>query len=281
MRLDAGGATVAVMFERFTDRARRVVVLAQEEARLLHHNYIGTEHILLGLVHDGDGVAGKALEQLGISLVAVRSQVEKIIGQGGSSPSGHIPFTPRARKVLQLSQREALQLGHNYIGTEHLLLGLIREGQGVAAQVLVRLGADLSRVRQQVIQLLSGYTGGAGPAAPVGPVGVTNVAAGGAAIWTDDEHPIGETGRRVHIRVKFPAETSPWSDGGRIALTVDDPVGHRPPELELVVKVRDTPPSGSRAIYATARDVVRHLDTRLAELASDDQEPPAPEPGTP
>ena len=148
------------MFERFTDRARRVVVLAQEEARLLNHNYIGTEHILLGLIHEGEGVAAKALESLGISLEAVRNQVEEIIGQGGSSPSGHIPFTPRAKKVLELSLREALQLGHNYIGTEHILLGLIREGEGVAAQVLVKLGADLSRVRQQVIQLLSGYAGG-------------------------------------------------------------------------------------------------------------------------
>src|SRR3954464_4387406 len=150
------------LFERFTDRARRVVVLAQEEARLLNHNYIGTEHILLGLIHEGEGVAAKALESLGISLEAVRNQVEEIIGQGGSSPSGHIPFTPRAKKVLELSLREALQLGHNYIGTEHILLGLIREGEGVAAQVLVKLGADLSRVRQQVIQLLSGYPGPAG-----------------------------------------------------------------------------------------------------------------------
>jgi len=150
------------MFERFTDRARRVVVLAQEEARLLNHNYIGTEHILLGLIHEGEGVAAKALESLGISLEAVRSQVEEIIGQGGSSPSGHIPFTPRAKKVLELSLREALQLGHNYIGTEHILLGLIREGEGVAAQVLVKLGADLSRVRQQVIQLLSGHSGPGG-----------------------------------------------------------------------------------------------------------------------
>ncbi len=147
------------MFERFTDRARRVVVLAQEEARLLNHNYIGTEHILLGLIHEGEGVAAKSLESLGISLEAVRAQVEEIIGHGGNSPSGHIPFTPRAKKVLELSLREALQLGHNYIGTEHILLGLIREGEGVAAQVLVKLGADLSRVRQQVIQQLSGYQG--------------------------------------------------------------------------------------------------------------------------
>ena len=156
------------MFERFTDRARRVVVLAQEEARMLNHNYIDTEHILLGLIHEGEGVAAKALESLGISLEAVRSQVEEIIGQGQQAPSGHIPFTPRAKKVLELSLREALQLGHNYIGTEHILLGLIREGEGVAAQVLVKLGADLNRVRQQVIQLLSGYQGkepaAAGPA---------------------------------------------------------------------------------------------------------------------
>src|SRR3979490_770616 len=147
------------MFERFTDRARRVVVLAQEEARMLNHNYIGTEHILLGLIHEGEGVAAKALESLGISLEAVRQQVEEIIGQGQPAPSGHIPFTPRAKKVLELSLREALQLGHNYIGTEHILLGLIREGEGVAAQVLVKLGADMEKVRQQVLQLLSGYQG--------------------------------------------------------------------------------------------------------------------------
>jgi ATP-dependent Clp protease ATP-binding subunit ClpC len=156
------------MFERFTDRARRVVVLAQEEARMLNHNYIGTEHILLGLIHEGEGVAAKALESLGISLEGVRNQVEEIIGQGQQAPSGHIPFTPRAKKVLELSLREALQLGHNYIGTEHILLGLIREGEGVAAQVLVKLGADLNRVRQQVIQLLSGYQGKE-PAAAGGP----------------------------------------------------------------------------------------------------------------
>ncbi|TQJ49397.1 ATP-dependent Clp protease ATP-binding subunit [Phycicoccus sp. SLBN-51] len=157
------------MFERFTDRARRVVVLAQEEARMLNHNYIGTEHILLGLIHEGEGVASKALESLGISLESVREQVQEIIGQGQQAPSGHIPFTPRAKKVLELSLREALQLGHNYIGTEHILLGLIREGEGVAAQVLVKLGADLNRVRQQVIQLISGYQGKEGAAAGVGP----------------------------------------------------------------------------------------------------------------
>jgi len=147
------------LFERFTDRARRVLVLAQEEARLLNHNFIGTEHILLGLIHEGEGVAAKALESLGVSLEAVREKVEETIGPAGSSHTGSPPFTPRAKKVLELSLREALQLGHNYIGTEHMLLGLVREGEGVAAQVLISLGADLSRVRQQVIQLLSGHLG--------------------------------------------------------------------------------------------------------------------------
>jgi ATP-dependent Clp protease ATP-binding subunit ClpA len=147
------------MFERFTDRARRVVVLAQEEARTLGHNYIGTEHILLGLIREGQGVAARALESLGVGLEVVRQQVEEIIGQGQGEQQGHIPFTPRAKKVLELSLREAQQLGHEYIGTEHILLGLIREGQGVAAQVLVKLGADLNRVRQQVIQLLHGQQG--------------------------------------------------------------------------------------------------------------------------
>jgi hypothetical protein len=151
------------MFQRFTDRARRVVVLAQEEARHLNHNYIGTEHILLGLIHEGEGVAAKALESLGISLEAVRDQVKEVIGRGVEAPTGHIPFTPRAKKVLELSLREALQLGHNYIGTEHILLGLLREGEGIAAQVLVELGAGLDRVRQQVVHLLSGYPGGVPP----------------------------------------------------------------------------------------------------------------------
>jgi ATP-dependent Clp protease ATP-binding subunit ClpA len=145
------------MFERFTDRARRVVVLAQDEARRLDHNYIGTEHILLGLVQEGEGVAAKALEALAIGLAAVRQQVEEIVGRGKEAPGGHIPFTPRAKKVLELSLREALQLGHDYIGTEHILLGLIREGEGVAARVLANLGADLNLVRQQVVQLLHSH----------------------------------------------------------------------------------------------------------------------------
>ena len=156
------------MFERFTDRARRVVVLAQEEARMLNHNYIGTEHILLGLIHEGEGVAAKALESLGISLEAVRQQVEEIIGQGQQAPSGHIPFTPRAKKVLELSLREALQLGHNYIGTEHILLGLIREGGGVAAKALELLGISLEAVRQHVGEII-----GQGQQAPSGHIPFT------------------------------------------------------------------------------------------------------------
>ena len=147
------------MFERFTEKARRVVVYAQEEARMLNQNYIGTEHLLLGLIREQDGIAAKALESLSISLEDVHSQVEELIGRGTFVPTGHIPFTPRAKKVLELSLREALQLGHNYIGTEHILLGLIREGEGVAAQVLLNLGADLEKVRSAVIQLLSGHYG--------------------------------------------------------------------------------------------------------------------------
>jgi ATP-dependent Clp protease ATP-binding subunit ClpC len=158
------------MFERFTDRARHVIVLAQEEARLLNHSYIGTEHLLLGLVHEQDGVAARALEALGISLTAVRTEVEQMIGRGEGMPSGHIPFTPRAKKVLELSLREALRLDHNYIGTEHILLGLIREGDGVAAQVLTKLGAGHEQVRQKVLDLLhQDRTGeGTGPRRVIG-----------------------------------------------------------------------------------------------------------------
>jgi ATP-dependent Clp protease ATP-binding subunit ClpC len=145
------------VFERFTDRARRVVVLAQEEARVLNHDYIGTEHILLGLIREGGGVAYQALSQMGVSLVQVRAAIEQMIGEGQRAPTGHIPFTPRAKKVLELSLREALQLGHTYIGTEHILLGLVREGEGVAAQVLERYGANMDRVRHTVVELLSGY----------------------------------------------------------------------------------------------------------------------------
>jgi ATP-dependent Clp protease ATP-binding subunit ClpC len=144
------------VFERFTDRARRVIVLAQEEARRLDHNYIGTEHLLLGLSHEAEGVGARTLESLGVSLDAVRNQVEEIVGRGGASVPGDIPFTPRAKKVLELSLREAQRLGHNHIGTEHILLGLLREGDGVAAQVLVNLGAGLERVRDRAVEVLAG-----------------------------------------------------------------------------------------------------------------------------
>src|SRR5215471_21619130 len=159
------------------------MVLAQEEARLLNHNFIGTEHLLLGLIHEGEGVAAKALEQLGISLEAVREKVEETMGAPSTAAGGSPPFTPRAKKVLELSLREALQLGHNYIGTEHMLLGLVREGEGVAVQVLVSLGADLSRVRQQVIQLLSGYQSGKEPTAAGG--GATGEAAPSTSLVLD------------------------------------------------------------------------------------------------
>jgi ATP-dependent Clp protease ATP-binding subunit ClpA len=155
-------ADTGVMFESFTDRARRVLVLSQEEGRLLNHDFIGTEHVLLGLIRESDGVAAQALGSLGISLEAVRSQVEEMDGRGGSPPPGHIPFSPRAKRVLQHSQREALQLGHREIGTEDLLLGLIREHESVGAKVLVKLGAELSSVRQQVIMRLS-LSGQRGP----------------------------------------------------------------------------------------------------------------------
>jgi ATP-dependent Clp protease ATP-binding subunit ClpA len=147
------------MFERFTDRARRVVVFAQEEARLLNHNYIGTEHILLGLVHEGEGVGAMALKALGISLDDVREEVERLTSKGTEALKAHVPFTPRAKKVLELSLREALQLAHNYIGTEHILLGLVQEGGGIGAQVLVTSGADLHTVRQKVLELLAGHSG--------------------------------------------------------------------------------------------------------------------------
>jgi ATP-dependent Clp protease ATP-binding subunit ClpC len=145
------------MFERFTDRARRVVVWAQEEAGMLGHDYVGTEHLLLGLVHEGSGVAAKALESLGISLEAVRQRVEEVIGRGEHAPSGHIPFTPQAKQILKLALEESRTLGHHYIGTEHILLGLISEGDGVAARVLSGLDADLNGVREQVIRLLDEY----------------------------------------------------------------------------------------------------------------------------
>jgi Clp amino terminal domain, pathogenicity island component len=236
------------MFERFTDRARRVVVLAQEEARLLNHNYIGTEHILLGLIHEGEGVAAKALESLGISLEAVRAQVEEIIGQGQSAPTGHIPFTPRAKKVLELSLREALQLGHNYIGTEHILLGLLREGQGVGAQVLVKLGGSPDRVRQEVIRVLSA----AGPSPEQVPVGqvrlsqesVSAMVAGGPGAYQEQVPPelvrvvplAREVFRGSGLRVVLLSLEiwSGWLDL-RYALLPVDPQGPQGAQLEVAV----------------------------------------------
>ena len=215
------------MFERFTDRARRVVVLAQEEARMLNHNYIGTEHILLGLIHEGEGVAAKALEAMDISLESVREQVEEIIGQGTQAPSGHIPFTPRAKKVLEYSLREALQLGHNYIGTEHILLGLIREGEGVAAQVLTNLGADLPRVRQQVIQLLNGYQG-----VSSSPEGTSEPAAAAAVPSSSPSRGRGGTPSTSLVLDQFGRNLTAAAREGKL-----DPVIGREKEIERIMQV--------------------------------------------
>ncbi|OFT87782.1 ATP-dependent Clp protease ATP-binding subunit [Corynebacterium sp. HMSC28B08] len=216
------------MFERFTDRARRVVVLAQDEGRALNHNYIGTEHILLGLIQEGEGVAAKALESMGISLDAVRTEVKEIIGTGGHPPSGYIPFTPRAKKVLELALREALQLGHKYIGTEHLLLGLIREGEGVAAQVLVKLGADLSRVRQQVIQLLSGYEGNESSEEGEGEPAAAGV---GSAASATSGSKIGQKSNSL-VLDQFGRNLTQAAKDGKL-----DPVVGREKEIERVMQV--------------------------------------------
>ena len=220
------------MFERFTDRARRVIVLAQEEARSFNHNYIGTEHILLGLIQEGECVAAKALESMGISLEAVRQEVEEIIGRGSQPHVGHIPFTPRAKKVLELSLREGLQMGHKYIGTEFLLLGLIREGEGVAAQVLVKLGADLPRVRQQVIQLLSGYEGGerGTPEAPQQSSGSDAVGAG-ASPGGRVQSSVGERSNSL-VLDQFGRNLTQAARDGKL-----DPVVGREKEIERVMQV--------------------------------------------
>jgi ATP-dependent Clp protease ATP-binding subunit ClpC len=218
------------MFERFTDRARRVIVLAQEEARMLNHNYIGTEHILLGLIQEGEGVAAKALESMGISLEDVRGEVEAIIGHGTQPHNGHVPFTPRAKKVLELSLREGLQMGHKYIGTEFLLLGLIREGEGVAAQVLTKLGADLPRVRQQVIQLFSCYEGNQGdkPEAGSGPVGA------GTGQQNPGRQGPGGQGERSNSLVldQFGRNLTQAAKDGKL-----DPVVGRESEIERIMQV--------------------------------------------
>jgi hypothetical protein len=242
------------MFQRFTDRGRRVVVLAQEEARLLNHDYIGTEHILLGLIHGGEGVAARSLPTLDISLEAVRAEVEEIIDRGERPPGGHIPFTPRAKKVLELSLREALQLGHDYIGTEHILLGLIRESEGVAAQVLVKLGADHDRVRQQVIQLLAGYAG-VGPTErqPLGQVRLGQQAAaatvaGGPGVYQDEPAELvrvvplaREVYRGYGYRVVLMSLEvwSGWLDLRYALLPADAPSGSTPPEIALDWRIGD------------------------------------------
>ncbi|WJY68793.1 ATP-dependent Clp protease ATP-binding subunit [Corynebacterium auris] len=222
------------MFERFTDRARRVIVLAQEEARALNHNYMGTEHILLGLIKEGEGVAAKALESMGINLEDVRREVEEIIGHGTQPVTGHIPFTPRAKKVLELSLREGLQMGHKYIGTEFLLLGLIREGEGVAAQVLIKLGADLPRVRQQVIQLLSGYEGGEGQnteATQQGGGGFAGAGTGGGPMGGGRG---GQQGERSNSLVldQFGRNLTAAAREGKL-----DPVVGREKEIERIMQV--------------------------------------------
>ncbi|MHA6554947.1 ATP-dependent Clp protease ATP-binding subunit [Corynebacterium pyruviciproducens] len=222
------------MFERFTDRARRVIVLAQEEARMLNHNYIGTEHILLGLIHEGEGVAAKALESMGISLEDVRKEVEELIGPGSQPPSGHIPFTPRAKKVLELSLREGLQMGHKYIGTEFLLLGLVREGEGVAARVLVKLGADLPRVRQTVIQLLSGYEGQQGGEVPGGEGLAGAGAAPGGVAGAFGGRQMGGAGERSNSLTldKFGRNLTQLAKDGKL-----DPVVGREKEIERIMQV--------------------------------------------
>jgi hypothetical protein len=237
------------MFERFTDRARRVVVLAQEEARLLNHNYIGTEHILLGLIHEKEGVAARALTELGISLEAIRVEVVEIIGRGATAPSGHLPFTPRSKKVLELSLREALQLGHNYIGTEHILLGLIREGEGVAARVLVKLVGSRDRVRQQVIRVLAQAGPSAEQVLPRGQVGlsqeaVTAMVAGGPGAYQEQAPPelvrvvplAREVFRGAGVRVVLISLEiwSGWLDL-RYALLPVDPQGLQGTQLEVAV----------------------------------------------
>ncbi|WP_165164967.1 ATP-dependent Clp protease ATP-binding subunit [Corynebacterium qintianiae] len=222
------------MFERFTDRARRVIVLAQEEARALNHNYMGTEHILLGLIKEGEGVAAKALESMGINLEDVRREVEEIIGHGTQPVTGYIPFTPRAKKVLELSLREGLQMGHKYIGTEFLLLGLIREGEGVAAQVLIKLGADLPRVRQQVIQLLSGYEGGEGQEEGGEQGGLAGAGSGAAPLGGGSGPRGGQQGERSNSLVldQFGRNLTQAAREGKL-----DPVVGRDKEIERIMQV--------------------------------------------
>ena len=266
------------MFERFTDRARKVVTLSQEEAKMLNHSYIGTEHILLGLVHEGEGVAAKALESLGITLEAIREQVVDTIGNGQQpSIAPHIPFTPRAKKVLQLSLREALQLGHNYIGTEHILLGLIREGEGVAAQVLVKMGADLNRVRQQVIQLLNGYSGKGGVVvAQSSPANNPTPPVEGMDPLTEPGS--GENGDAVFAPIKATVFTEP------IKVLVDK-AGRRKVMIEIfasadeeidVLKASITYRDGQGAIHKDSRDWSKTREPKKAKKAKKDKAPQGP-----
>ena len=194
------------MFERFTDHARRVVVLAQEEARALRHGYIGTEHILLGLIHEDTGVAGAALNALGVNLPGAREQVAAIVSRGQDDPSGHIPFTPRAKKVLELSLREAMNLGHNYIGPEHILLGLIREGEGVANHVLQNLGVGGDQARETVLSLIgeqgegeAGGKGGEGEPGGEGRAGVEWEVGGGLTRLPPDVRLVGHPAQLQEI----------------------------------------------------------------------------------
>jgi len=242
------------MFERFTERARNAVRFAQEEARRLGHASVGPEHLLLGLLGEPEGIGAKALVALGAFPDGLRAEVEEMVGRGEGAPTGHVPFTPRAKKVLELSLREALQLGHNYIGTEHILLGLIREGEGVAAQVLVKLGAGLDRVRQQVIQLLSGYAGGVPPEqAPLGPVrwsqqAATAGVAGGPGLYQNEPAELvrvvplaREVFRGFGYRVVLISLElwSGWLDLRYALLPADAPPGSTPAEIVLDWRITD------------------------------------------
>jgi ATP-dependent Clp protease ATP-binding subunit ClpA len=225
------------MFERFTESSRRVVVLAQEEARMLDHNYIGTEHLLLGLIHEGDGIAARAIESTELTLDAARAEVERIIGRGGSTPTGHIPFTPRAKMILELALREALALKKSYIGPEHILLGMIREGDGVGAQILERLAAPLPVLRSQVIELAASEPGQPGqPGQPAG------------AEWLPTGSQRGDAGFRRQARAVTVAQT------------------HMLSEAAEAQWVRGQVISEFRATLASLGETLAALDQRLATI---------------
>jgi Clp amino terminal domain, pathogenicity island component len=245
--MQQAAGTLQSVFERFTDRARRVLVLAQEEARLLNHSYIGTEHLLLGLIHENDGVAAKALRSVGVSLEAVRVRVEETVRATDKPPNGSPPFTARAKKVLELGLREALQLGHSYIGTEHLLLGLVREGDGVGVTVLLDLGADLDRVRQSVIHLMSGQ-----------------VSEPDAAAWVREESGSPSISRRATAGPdpRCPQCSADLKDVARIRMVVV------PPESETL----NVEPVPMDAVYCSRCGLTLHMfrsDSRNAGTQSD------------